>query len=60
MSLSFTFDTKFIYVNCVNITKKISDNYPSAHAQIKSLKRDVTNCESNLKIENEKENELLK
>ena len=29
-------DIKFICVNCVNITKKISDNYPSPHEQIKS------------------------
>ena len=51
---------KFICVSCVNVTKKIADNYPSQSSQIQSLKRDIKNCENILKVKDETEKELLK
>lgn len=53
-------DIKFICVNCVTVTKKIADKYPSPSQKIKSLQRDVTNCENIIKIKAEKEKELIK
>ena len=51
---------KFICVNCVEISKTIANKYPSPSQQVKSLQRDVTNCENIIKVKEEKEKEILK
>lgn len=50
---------KFISVNCVTMTKKIGA-YKSPSQKVKSLQREVTNCENIIKVKAEKEAELLK
>lgn len=51
---------KFICINCVEMSKNIANKYPSTSQQVKSLKRDVTNCENIIKVKAEKEKEILK
>jgi len=50
---------KFICVNCVTMSKKIGV-YKTPSEKVKSLQRDVANCENIIKVKAEKEAELLK
>lgn len=50
-------EVKFICVNCVEIPKTLKINRPT-NEEVKTLKRDVENCENIIRVKEEKKKEL--